>query len=291
MSEQFDQQRIDAALAGVDDWPVDNVSAAVVGPGGVVSTRGDDHRVYRLASVTKPIVAVAALIAVEEEAISLDEPAGPEGSTVRHLLAHASGLDFADRDKVRAAPGERRIYSSAGFEVLADHIADATGIPFPDYLHEAVCVPLGLDSIVLEGSAGHGASGSLADLAVFAGELVAPRLLSAETVAEAVTEQFRGLDGIVPGYGMHKPCPWGLGMELRDAKHPHWTGQHNSPATFGHFGQSGTLLWVEPEIDTALVVLTDRDFGDWAKPLWPALSDAVVDAATRRMREDDALGG
>ncbi|MGW8591670.1 serine hydrolase domain-containing protein [Dietzia sp. NPDC055877] len=279
------------ALATVEDWPVDNVSAAVVGPDGAVTTHGDRSRVYRLASVTKPIVALAALLAVEEEAISLDDPAGPEGSTVRHLLAHASGLDFADRDKVRTAPGERRIYSSAGFEVLADHIAEATGIAFPEYLDEAVCQPLGMTSTVLEGSAGHGASGSLADLVAFARELVAPRLLAAATLEEAVSEQFRGLDGLVPGYGMHKPCEWGLGFELRGAKHPHWTGQHNSPATFGHFGQSGTLLWVQPEIDTALVVLTDRDFGDWAKPLWPELSDRVVDAATARASQTDALRG
>ena len=285
------QKLIENALATVEDWPVDNVSAAVVGRDGVVAVHGDESRVYRLASVTKPLVAVAALLAVEEEAISLDDPAGPEGSTVRHLLAHASGLDFTDRDTVRTGPGERRIYSSAGFEVLADHIAEATGIAFPEYLQEAVCAPLGMTSTTLEGSAGHGASGSLADLAAFAGELVAPRLLAAETLEEAVTEQFPGLDGIVPGYGMQKPCPWGLGMELRGAKHPHWTGQHNSPATFGHFGQSGTLLWVEPELATALVVLTDRDFGDWAKPLWPELSDRVVDAVTRRSRDEDSLGG
>lgn len=291
MSDEFDRDRLDAALAAVDDWPVDHVAAAVVGPNGLLAARGDDNRVYRLASVTKPIVALAALLAVEEEAISLDDPAGPEGSTVRHLLAHASGLDFSDRGKVRTAPGERRIYSSAGFEVLADHIADATRIAFPDYLTEAVLQPLGMGSTVLEGSAGHGASGSLADLVAFAAELVSPTLLAPETLEEAVSEQFRGLDGIVPGYGMHKPCPWGLGFELRDAKHPHWTGHHNSPATFGHFGQSGTLLWVEPEIETALVVLTDRDFGDWAKPLWPELSDRVVDAATRRMRPEDSLGG
>lgn len=291
MSAEFDHDRIDAALARIDDWPVDNVSAAVVGSTGVLASRGDDERVYRLASVTKPIVAVAALLAVEEEAIALDEPAGPDGSTVRHLLAHASGLDFADREKVRTGPGERRIYSSAGFEVLADHIAEATGIAFPDYVREAVCEPLGMTSTELEGSAGHGASGSLSDLAAFAGELIAPRLLAAETLSEAISEQFRGLDGVVPGYGMHKPCPWGLGFELREAKYPHWTGQHNSPDTFGHFGQSGTLLWVEPVLDTALVVLTDRDFGDWAKPLWPELSDAVVDAATRRFRAEDGLGG
>lgn len=285
------QDLLEKALAAVGDWPVDHVSAAVVGPEGVLASVGDDDRVYRLASVTKPLVAVAALLAVEEEAIGLDDPAGPEGSTVRHLLAHASGLDFADRDKVRTGPGERRIYSSAGFEVLADHIADATGIAFGDYLAEGVCAPLGMGSTTLEGSAGHGASASLADLAAFARELVSPRLLAAETLEEAVTEQFPGLDGIVPGYGMQKPCPWGLGFELRDAKHPHWTGQHNSPATFGHFGQSGTLLWVEPEISTALVVLTDRDFGDWAKPLWPELSDRVVDAVTARSRDEDALGG
>ena len=282
---------LEKALATVEDWPVDNVSAAVVGPDGAVTTHGDRSRVYRLASVTKPIVALAALLAVEEEAISLDDPAGPEGSTVRHLLAHASGLDYADRDKVRTAPGERRIYSSAGFEVLADHIAEATGIAFPEYLDEAVCQPLDMTSTVLEGSAGHGASGSLADLEAFARELVAPRLHAAATLEEAVSEQFRGLDGLVPGYGMHKPCEWGLGFELRGAKHPHWTGQHNSPATFGHFGQSGTLLWVQPEIDTALVVLTDRDFGDWAKPLWPELSDRVVDAATARASQTDALRG
>lgn len=285
------QDLLEKALATVEEWPVDNVSAAVVGPEGVVAVHGDESRVYRLASVTKPIVSLAALLAVEEEAISLDDPAGPEGSTVRHLLAHASGLDFADREKIRTGPGERRIYSSAGFEVLADHISDATGIDFPDYLHEAVCQPLGMTSTTLQGSAGHGASGSLADLIAFAGELVAPRLLAPETLEDAVTEQFRGLDGIVPGYGMHKPCPWGLGFELRDAKYPHWTGQHNSPGTFGHFGQSGTLLWVQPELSTALVVLTDRDFGDWAKPLWPELSDKVVDAASRRYSDDDSIGG
>ena len=273
---------IEKALATVGEWPVDNVSAAVVGLDGTVALHGDDSRLYRLASVTKPIVALASLVAVEEEAISLDDPAGPEGSTVRHLLAHASGLDFADRDTIRTGPGERRIYSSAGFEVLADHIADATGIAFPDYLHEAVVQPLGMTSTALEGSAGHGASASLADLAAFAHELVAPRLLAPETLQEAVSEQFGGLDGIVPGYGMHKPCPWGLGFELRGSKCPHWTGQNNSPGTFGHFGQSGTLLWVQPDLSIALVVLTDREFGDWAKPLWPELSDRVVEAASRQ---------
>jgi len=291
MGDEVDSGRLEAVLARVADWPVDHAAAAVVGPRGTLARTGDPARVYELASVTKPLVALAALLAVEEEAIDLDEPAGPEGSTVRHLLAHASGLDFADRTRVRCAPGEKRIYSSAGFEVLADHVAEATGIAFDDYLREGVCEPLGMTDTVLEGSAGHGARSTLGDLECFARELVEPRLLAAETLEEATVEQFPGLDGVVPGYGMQKPCPWGLGLELRGAKHPHWTGSHNSPDTFGHFGQSGTLLWVQPESRVALVVLTDRDFGDWAKPLWPELSDAVLSVVTGRSREDDALGG
>jgi CubicO group peptidase (beta-lactamase class C family) len=65
-------------------------------------------------------------------------------------------------------------------------------------------------------------------------------------------------------------------VEIRDGKAPHWTGTANSPATYGHFGQSGTFIWVDPVADLALVVLTNRDFDGWANSLWPALSDAVL---------------
>jgi CubicO group peptidase (beta-lactamase class C family) len=274
------------SLRRVDDWPVEHAAAAVVTASGT-STHGEGDRRFPLASVTKLLVAVAALLAVEEEAITLDEPAGPEGSTVRHLLAHTSGLAFSEQ-RVMAEPGTRRLYSSAGFEVLADHLATRTGIAFADYLHEAVCEPLGMTSTTLEGSPGHGAVSTLADLAVFAAELRAPTLLAPETMADATTVQFPGLNGVLPGLGHQKPNDWGLGFELRDHKSPHWTGASSSPGTFGHFGQSGTFLWVDPAAQetqrsgarpsggVAAVVLTDRDFGDWAKEAWPAFTDAVL---------------
>ena len=59
--------------------------------------------------------------------------------------------------------------------------------------------------------------------------------------------QFPGLVGVLPDVGRMDPNDWGLGVELRDAKTPHWTGARNSPRTFGHFGGSGTFLWVDPE--------------------------------------------
>ncbi len=256
-------------------WPVDNASATVVSEAGVVDRYGDLDRVYELASVTKLLVAYAALVAIEEEAIDLEQHAGPDGSTVRHLLAHTSGLAFGEQ-KVQAAPGSKRIYSSAGFEVLADTIAQDTGIAFTDYLDEAVFQPLGMTSSTLPGSAGHGARSSASDLSAFAAELLAPTLVSPSTFAAATSVQFEGLSGILPGYGSHKPNDWGLGFELRDSKSPHWTGADNSVRTFGHFGQSGTFLWVDPDAGLATVVLTDLAFGEWAKPLWPELSDEIL---------------
>src|SRR2546421_894637 len=118
--------------------------------------------------------------------------------------------------------------------------------------------------------------GPIGGLAALASELFAPTVVAAETVAEATDVAFSGLVGVLPGFGRMEPNDWGLGFELRDAKERHWTGTRSSPRTFGHFGRSGTFLWIDPEAGLALACLTDRDFGDWAKEAWPRLSDAVL---------------
>lgn len=262
----------------VDTWPVDSVAAAVVSPSGVLASRGDTSKPFALASVTKPLVARAAQIAIEEGAVELDTPAGPPGATIRHLLAHTSGVSMRSAD-VLARPGQRRIYSNYGFELLARAVESAADIEFGSYLTEAVFQPLQMSGSALLGgaeAAGFGGVSTVADLAAFAGELLRPALVSQQLHDEAVTVQFPGLDGVLPGFGVQRPNDWGLGFELRDGKSPHWTGSANSPRTFGHFGQSGTFLWVDPVADLALVVLTDRDFGDWTYPLWPAISDGVL---------------
>ncbi|MCB5164876.1 beta-lactamase family protein [Streptomyces bambusae] len=264
------------SLRMIENWPVPTAAAAVVrADGGVAGSHGPvDHR-FPLASVTKPLAAYAALVAYEEGAIELDEPAGPAGATVRHLLAHTSGLAF-DEHRVMAPPGERRLYSNAGFEVLGDHIAKATDIPFAEYLRQAVLEPLGMTSTSLEGSPAKDGVSTVADLARFAAELQAPRLLDVRTVAEATAVVHPGLKGVLPGYGHQVPNDWGLGVEIRDGKSPHWTGRNSSPRTFGHFGQSGTFLWVDPQARAACVALTDRAFGPWAVEVWPVFTDAVL---------------
>jgi CubicO group peptidase (beta-lactamase class C family) len=272
-------------LDRLSSWPVPNAAAAVVGPDGVLATAGDVALRFRLASVTKPLAALATLIAVEEEAVSLDQPppdpalaAELPGATLAHLLAHASGI-APDRRQRAAAPGTRRIYSNAGYDLIGEIVAGATDIAFADYLAAAVFRPLGMSTASLEGSPASHGWGSVTDLAALLSELLNPTgLLHPSTVRAATTVAFPGLRGVLPGYGSQDPNDWGLGFELRGGKNPHWTSPRNSAATFGHFGRSGTMIWIDPQAGLGLVALADRDFGDWAAQAWPVLSDAVLDA-------------
>jgi CubicO group peptidase (beta-lactamase class C family) len=265
------------ALDLVAGWPVPNAAAGVVDPDGVVATTGDVDRPFALASVTKLLTAWTTLIAVEEGSVDLDEPAGPPGSTVRHLLAHTSGLAF-DAGPPIGPPGRTRIYSNAGYEALGNIVAERTGFAFTEYLREAVLAPLGMTATALDGSPAADGRGPLVDLLRFARELLVPTLLSPATVALATTVAFPGLRGVVPGIGRFDPCDWGLGPELHDGKAPHWMPTTGSAAAFGHFGGSGTFLWVDPEARVACVGLTDRQFGTWAMDVWPPFSDAVLAA-------------
>ncbi|QGG95057.1 serine hydrolase domain-containing protein [Actinomarinicola tropica] len=269
------------ALDEVTSWPVDQVGAAAVLPDGSVQRAGDTDRRFPLASVTKPIVALALHVAVEEGSIGLDDPLGPPGSTVRHLLAHASGIG-PDDDEVLAAPATRRIYSNRGFELLGAHLRDASGIDVATYVREAVLQPLAMTATALEGSPAHGAVGSVEDMARFAIELWRddPTTVSRPTRDTAVSTAWPGLPGVLPGFGPQDANDWGLGFEVRGTKAPHWTPDGASARTFGHFGRSGSLVWVDPVARCALVVAGDRDFGEWAPAPWRRLGDAVLAAAT-----------
>jgi CubicO group peptidase (beta-lactamase class C family) len=266
------------AVWQVDDWPAQNVAIGVVSRRQVVATHGPEQQEFRWASVTKPVTALAVLVAAEEGTVDLDESVGPPGSTVRHLLAHASGLPFEGAEPI-ARPGIRRIYSNTGFDVLGDFVAERAEMPFDEYLRRAVLDPLGMQAD-LRGPPASGLWGTLDDLLLLEGELEAPTLVAPETLAEATSVQFPGLAGVIPEMGRFDPNDWGLGFELKDEKPGHWSGTKTSPRTFGHWGGSGTFLWVDPEAELALGVLTDLEFGAWAKEAWPRLSDAVHDEAT-----------
>lgn len=260
-------------LRQIESWPVSFAAAGVVTRDGPVETHGDARHPVRLASVSKPVSALAILVAAEEGVVDLDEAAGPPGSTVRHLLAHVSGLPFEGSEPI-AQPGRRRIYSNEAFRVLAAHLSTRAEMPFADYVRAGVCEPLGI-ALDPDGDPGSGMRASLDDVLAIGSEFLAPRLVARETLDEMTTVHFPGLPGVLPDYGRFDPLDWGLGVQL-NTRPATWMGTMTSASAFGHFGGSGTFLWVDPEARVACAALTDREFDEWAKDAWPVLSDAVL---------------
>jgi CubicO group peptidase (beta-lactamase class C family) len=329
------------ALEILDTWGeragVPAVAAAVVGPEGVRETRtaGEARAssLFALASLTKPLVALAILIAIEEGALELDEPAGrhlatyasgPRAAvTTRHLLAHASGLPESGPRRVPPLevelvhpPGTRRVYSNEGYAVLGELLTAATGIPHPDYVHQAVFAPLGMDAFlglpddeegraltVLEPGMWRpglqlfnskewrarrtAAGGAFATAEAYARVIQvllsdgAP-LLAPQTFAEMARPQFPGIPGGVESFQTWERGDWGLGCDIRDAKEPHWLPAACSPATLSHFGASGTLMWADPVARVGLVCLANRGtYSGWMMQPggWIDVSSAVLEEA------------
>ncbi len=267
-------------LEAIAGWPGAHRAAGWRGDGRA-ATAGDADRPFALASVTKLLTAAAVLVASQEEILALDEPAGPPGATVRLLLCHAAGLPF-DGDEPIAPPGQRRTYGNAGFERLGELVAARAEMAFADYVAAAVLQPLGMAATTVDGSPAHGARSTVTDLLRLAGELLDPgRVLAPEVLEEAITPQLPHLDGVLPGFGHQAPNPWGLGFEIRGTKSPHWTPPEASPRTFGHFGQSGAFLWVDPDARLAVCAVGDEPFGQWALRAWPDLGSAVRATAAR----------
>lgn len=259
----------------VRDWPVSTVAVMVIDQHENFHLYGDTDAEFRLASVSKLITAWATLVAVEDGSVSLTDEIGQPDCTLRHLLAHAGGYGF-DSTEAIIRPARKRVYSNTGYEMVAEHVAAATHLGFADYLHESVFQPLGMSSTQLSGSAAKDVHSTLDNVGKFMLELRKPTLITSPTLVEATSSQYPDLDGVVPGYGRFNPCPWGLGPELRGNKQPHWTATRNSSSTYGHFGGSGTFVWIDPVANVACCALADREFGDWARTHWPIFGDAVL---------------
>jgi CubicO group peptidase (beta-lactamase class C family) len=304
------------SLETIDSWveegDVEGVAAAVVDRTGLreVRTAGSarNDSLFALASLTKPIVALAAIVAAEEGALGLDEPVSAYLSeygdparraiTVRHLLAHASGLPETAKgtpvlDVQPVCPPEtRRIYSNEGYQVLGLVLAAATGIGHARYVSEAVLEPLGMDAFLPLPSDEYGraldvaepglvapgvqlfnghewrrrgtaAGGCFATAEACAGVVSlllagGAPLLHADAFRDLASVQWPGLEGGLASYPKLHCPDWGLGINIRSTGGPHWCGDRVSPATLSHFGASGTLLWADPAAGRGLVCLANR---------------------------------
>jgi CubicO group peptidase (beta-lactamase class C family) len=133
--------------------------------------------VYDLASLTKALVtSVLAMQAVAAGRLSLDEPApgtaGAAGATVRHLLAHASGLPahrpFYEQAPTRAGlvalaaaeplvypPGSRSLYSDLGFILLGDLLEQRLGARLGALAEGQIFAPAGTRTLLFPGPGQH----------------------------------------------------------------------------------------------------------------------------------------
>ena len=261
----------------VRQWPNPAAAAiAVTTATTTVALGGDTGAMSRIASISKVMVGLTAMVAVEEGTIDLDEQAGPAEATVRHLLAHASGLGFDDQAPVGEV-AQRRIYSNAGIERFATHLSAAAEMPYDEYQREAVVAPLNLESTELRGSAAQDVFSTVDDLIRLARELLMPTLIAPTSMAELTAPQYPELGGVLPGFGTFDPNPWGLGVEIRGNKNPHWTAPEHSPHTFGHFGGTGTFLWVDPRRELAAVAISGTAYGPWANAAWPLVNQTILE--------------
>ena len=323
------------ALAAVDGWVADGlvpaVAALVVDAGGVleeryagVRERGGDEPVgpdtlFALASLTKPLVGAACMVALEEGLLDLDAEVR-DGFSLRHLLSHCAGLPEAGarwEEPPEYAPGTQRWYSNAGYVQAARLLEAASGMSCGDYLRESVFAPLSMDASLglaesdaprtarvwqpgrygdgelfnserfrRDGPPQAGAFASARAYGAFLSCLLARgaaggrALLAAETVDELLAPQFGPLPGGVGGVGEWPNLCWGLGFDVRGQREPHWAGPALSARTASHFGASGTLAWLDPERGLGLVALANRgSYSGWWREPWAALGTAVTAAA------------
>ena len=228
------------------------------------------------------------------------------GVRVRRIAAIYEQYGFA------YPPGERVVYSDLGFIVLGEAVARLAGMPLEACMRQAVLEPLGLrtttynplvngcsptqivptelcawrqrrcigevhdeNSAGLGGVAGHAGLFSTAAEVATLGQLYlnggiynGTRLLRPETVAEMVRVQAGDDEN-----------PRGLGWLQRSASYSS-SGHYFGPRSFGHTGFTGTSLWVDPDRQLVVALLTNRVYyGRDPEPIQdfrPRLHDAVV---------------
>ena len=305
---------VEGALVAIDNWVADGlvpaVAAVVVDARGVVAERyagvrerGGDQPVgpetlFALASLTKPLVAAACMVALEEGLLDLDAEVR-DGFSLRHLLSHCAGLPepgLAWQEPPGYPPGTQRWYSNAGYVQAARLLEASSGLSCAEYLGEAVLAPLGMDAslglkpgdevraarVWQAGRYGEGelfnsekfrrdappqgggfasarAYGAFLSCLLAGGDAGGGRaLLAEETVEEMLAAQFGPLPGGVGGVGEWPDLCWGLGFDVRGRRQPHWSGGTLSERAASHFGASGTLAWLDPERGLGLVALANR---------------------------------
>ncbi len=285
---------------------------------------------FLIASPTKPLTVLAALLLVERGEVMLSDPVakfvprfaanGKEGVHVLHLMTHTSGLPdmVPNNEKLRKAhaplsafvdetctlplafpPGTKVSYQSMGTLMLAEIVHQVTGVAIAEFLRRELFALLGLDATSLGsrpetkhriagvrvaaelmkadwhwnsdywrglGAPWGGLISSPADYArlcqlmLNGGELDGVRIFSPATIRTMTGNQLTP-QPLVPEDD--RRCrPWGLGWRLNWPGNPSSFGDLLGPRSFGHWGATGTLVWMDPDAEAFGVLFTTQPMGE-----------------------------
>lgn len=230
----------------------------------------------------------------------------------KKLFLHAESreeiLQAALTTRLTAAPGTRAEYSDIGFIILGIALERLADESLDAFCQREIFGPLGMrhttfnpaailknkipptaddrtfrhsiiqgevqdeNAGVLGGVSGHAGLFSTAeDLAIFAHAMLhgGHPILRLETV-ELFSRRESAPEGTSRGLGWDTPSP------------PSQSGKYFSPRSFGHLGYTGTSLWIDPERQVSITLLTNRTWPDCQnqaiKQVRPAIHDAVMEA-------------
>lgn len=193
--EQYLNSTVDAVLARAQPATAAGLSILVVKDGKQVYQRSkglarvegrvalNAQSVFELASLSKPITAIAIMQLREKGLLSLDDsvlkwlpqlPPSWSGVTIHHLLSQQSGIPdymtgmptsmastldgfdsaslmrlFAANGGLKFAPGASAEYTNSNFVLLAEIVVRASGMGFGAYLQAHVFKPVGMQSTYL----------------------------------------------------------------------------------------------------------------------------------------------
>jgi CubicO group peptidase (beta-lactamase class C family) len=199
------------------------------------------------------------------------------------------------REKPEAPLATKAIYSDLNFIVLGEAVEQATGATLDRFCHERIFRPLGLrttgfidnstartrklepvqemfaatencpsrkriligevddeNAFAMGGVAGHaGLFAPVREVDRIAAELIACCKGRSNFMPEKIVREFWTRDGAVQG------STWALGWDTPSPIHS--SSGHHFPATaVGHLGFTGTSIWIDPEREIAVSILTNR---------------------------------
>lgn len=199
-------------------------------------------------------------------------------------------LDRIHRNRLVYSPGAKSLYSDLGFILLGELVERVAGFSLDRFCRNEIFRPLEMrrtfyikvgterrgrfaatersdwrkkivtgqvhddNAYVMGGVAGHaGLFGTAMDLNRF---------------AQMMLGSLRGNDALVPRkivetFVTRQTTPgssWALGWDTpsKSPRSPSSSGRFFSPCSFGHLGYTGTSLWIDPEQDLVVVLLTNR---------------------------------